>query len=147
MLKRIKSINKNVYVNRANNLSNISIINLVVYAIAALGSSINLNSNVSLVSQLSVLYTILNIPYSMLVMTDNHHYLPLPQGALLSMISSGCVPLRLINRGEIYEKLLTFPSTTRDEISSKLLSPQEFIETFKTLNARLREIRQNQIHL
>jgi len=83
----------------------------------------------------------------MLVMSDNHHYLPLPQGALFSMILSGCIPLRLINRGELYEKLLTFPSTTRDEISSRILTPQEFYETFVTLNARLREIRQNQIHL
>jgi len=139
-------MNGNKYINRARNLSNISIINLVLYAIAAFGTSVNLNANVSLVSQLSILYTLLNIPYSALVMSDNHHYLPLPQGALLYIFLSGCIPFRLINRGDLYEKLLTFPSTTRDEISSKLMTPKEFYETFVTLNVRLREIGQNQIH-
>jgi len=138
--------NKSKYFTRIVNLNRIMITNIILFAIAVFGTSINSNANVSLVSQLSVLYTILSIPYAILVMLDYHHYLPLPQGALLFMYITGCVPTRLINRGGLYEKIITLPDTLREGFSSIYLSPNELYEKLITLPSRIREIRQNTIH-
>jgi len=102
------------YIDRACNLSRISVNNFVLYAIGVFGTLINSNANISLVAQLSVLYAILTIPYSVLVMMDRHYYLPLPQGALLFIYLSGCLSSRLLERGELYEKLVTLPATIRE---------------------------------
>ncbi|OUM58408.1 hypothetical protein PIROE2DRAFT_64428 [Piromyces sp. E2] len=136
----------NKYIERAYNLNRILITNLILYAIAIFGASVNSNADVSLVSQLSVLFTILSIPYAVLVMLDRHHYLPLPQGALLYIYLSGCVPIRLINRGELYEKIITLPDTLREGFSSIYLTPSELYEKLLALPSRIREIRQNTIH-
>ncbi|ORX44844.1 hypothetical protein BCR36DRAFT_300646 [Piromyces finnis] len=144
---QFRSLEKdNTYIDRAYNLSRILITNLVLYAIAVFGTSVNSNTNVSLISQLSVLYTILTIPYTILVMLDNHHYLPLPQGVLLFIFISGCVPIRLINRGELYEKIITLPDTISECFSSIYLSPSELYNKLVTLPSRIHEIRQNTIH-
>jgi len=100
------------YIDRVCNLGRISMNNFILYAIGVFGTLLNSNGNISQVSQLSLLYTLLLIPYSILVMVDYHHYLPLPQGALLYIYLYGCLSSK-INSKNLYQEILSLPETIK----------------------------------
>ncbi|KAL6617123.1 hypothetical protein U3516DRAFT_546386, partial [Neocallimastix sp. 'constans'] len=100
------------YIDRVCNLGRISMNNFILYAIGVFGTLLNSNANISQVSQLSLLYTVLLIPYSILVMVDYHHYLPLPQGALLYIYLYGCLSSK-INSKNLYQEILSLPETIK----------------------------------
>ncbi|ORX88261.1 hypothetical protein BCR32DRAFT_288767 [Anaeromyces robustus] len=104
----------NKFIERARNLSSISLINFVLFTIGVIGTLISPQANISKVAQLSVLYMILLIPYSILVMMDLHHYLPLPQGALLYIYVYGFLSLKSFNQQKFFEKLIKLPSTIKE---------------------------------
>jgi hypothetical protein len=102
------------FIERINNLNKISLTNFVLFTIGVIGTLISPQANIAMVVQLSVIYTLLLIPYSLLVMMNLHYCLPLTQGALLFIYIYGFLSFKTINYTDLYDKIVNLPSIIKE---------------------------------
>ncbi|KAG4105389.1 hypothetical protein H8356DRAFT_1027599 [Neocallimastix lanati (nom. inval.)] len=102
------------FIERINNLNKISLTNFVLFTIGVIGTLISPQANIAMVVQLSVIYTLLLIPYSLLVMMNLHYCLPLTQGALLFIYIYGFLSFKTINYTDLYDKIVNLPSVIKE---------------------------------